>query len=98
MKSFFTILIFICCCLTIKGQTNRISYVSQKRDTLLLPNNDIGKIIFSVWKNELQKPIILLVDEKVINKLNETYFLNLKQNNSNIKQFNDSAIVKRKQI
>ena len=55
------------------GQT--ITYVSPKKDTLILPNNEVGILIKTIWDKEHEKktPVILFADETTINKKN--YFL-----------------------
>ena len=49
-----------------------VSYVSKNRDTLYLPDNSIGRLIYYSWNNVPKKewPIILFVEENLIAKLN----------------------------
>jgi hypothetical protein len=49
-----------------------VSYVSKNRDTLYLPENSTGRLIYSSWDNVPKKewPVILFVEETIIAKLN----------------------------
>jgi hypothetical protein len=63
---------------TVNGQSlsNKITYVSPNKDTLLLPDNEIGRIILQVWEIStypIEKPLILVVPVEVIRRKN--YFL-----------------------
>lgn len=64
-----------------QAQTNKISYVSPKKDTLILPDNDFGKLIASTWVNvpNKAKPVILFTDEDTIKRKNEMLFDNRKK-------------------
>ena len=47
--------------------TERISYVSPKQDTLILPDNELGKLIAQTWvkpKKLTPTPVILFTDER----------------------------------
>lgn len=50
----------------------RLSYVSKNRDTLYLPNNSTGLLIYHSWNDIPKKewPVILFVEETIIAKLN----------------------------
>lgn len=49
-----------------------VSYVSKNKDTLYLPENSTGRLIYSSWDNVPKKewPVILFVEETIIAKLN----------------------------
>lgn len=49
-----------------------VSYISKNRDTLYLPDNSTGRLIYSSWNNVPKKewPVILFVEENLIAKLN----------------------------
>ena len=62
----------------VNGQslTNRITYVSPNKDTLLLPDDEIGRVILKVWENpqySIKKPLIVIVPVEIIKQKN--YFL-----------------------
>lgn len=69
-KLFLIVLLFLS--QTLLSQT-QLSYISQNRDTLLLPNNDTGELIYESWANvpKLEWPVILFVSEDLIASLNE---------------------------
>ena len=56
---------------------NTIAYVSPKKDTLMLPNDDFGKLVASTWIDTpiKSRPIILLVTEDTIKRKNEELYL-----------------------
>ena len=49
-----------------------VSYVSKNRDTLYLPDNSTGRLIYRSWNDVPKKewPVILFVEENLIAKLN----------------------------
>ncbi len=56
-----------------------VSYISPLKDTLMLPNNDLGQIIRDVWisKPINNTPIIILVSESKIARMKEiNYYSN----------------------
>jgi len=73
MKKVFCLSMFAFVYLNISAQySNAISYVSQNRDTLMLPDNSTGHSILTSWKNvpQTERPIILFVSEDLIAVLN----------------------------
>jgi len=66
------------------GQTTRITYISHKRDTLILPDNDLGKHIYKAWeyapKSE-KRPIIQFATEKKIKSLNQKLYTSRQKKN-----------------
>lgn len=66
---------FICLMISINAQTHmKISYISKNKDTLILPNDNLGKVIASSWlytSSKEKKPIIVFADEKTIKLKNE---------------------------
>jgi len=75
MKQTGTMNQIICLSLFINAQTDKkVSYVSDNKDTLMLPNTDLGKLIASTWKDtpsKEKKPIIVFADEQTIKTKNE---------------------------
>ena len=70
MKNLFSLIAMVIC-ITATAQSNqKVSYVSPKKDTLMLPNDKFGKLIAKTWDNEEKKPIIVFVDQSVIDKKN----------------------------
>lgn len=61
-------------CITTNAQTNKkVSYISPKKDTLILPKNEIGMYIAEAWDKKPikeKRPVIIFADEKTISKLN----------------------------
>lgn len=75
MKLIVFILFILSYNISVAQTDSNISYVSPMKDTLMLPNDDIGHIIKEVWAtttNFFFKPVILLVDEETIKKRNKT--------------------------
>lgn len=70
MKITLTLIAMVICITTTAQSNQKISYVSPKRDTLMLPNDKFGKLIAKTWDNEEKKPIIVFVDQSVIDKKN----------------------------
>lgn len=72
MKSLLTIILFTS--LSVMAQTNqKVSYISPKKDTLILPKNQIGVLIAETWDKKPikeKRPIIIFADENTINRLN----------------------------
>lgn len=54
------------------SQAKRVSYISCEKDTLLLPNTELGHRILSAWAGveESQRPFMLLVPESLIDRMN----------------------------
>lgn len=76
MKQTLITLSLVCLSLFINAQTtygSRISYVSEKKDTLILPDNSLGKTIAMTWINvkSEKKPVILYADEATITRKNK---------------------------
>jgi len=68
--------------------TERISYVSPKQDTLILPDNELGKLIAQTWvkpKKLTPTPVILFTDEETIKFKNEVLFANRRLKNNSLK-------------
>ncbi len=64
---------------SIQAQNPRISYISSKKDTLILPDNRLGKLICEAWdygpKTE-KKPVIQFASEQKIRSLNQKIYAN----------------------
>ena len=60
------------------SQSERVSYVSCEKDTLLLPNNELGMRIFITWfeVNASERPVILLASEDLIDDMNRSKYTN----------------------
>ena len=75
MKKSILTLTLICLSLFINAQSDaKVSYVSKQKDTLMLPNNDLGRLIASTWKDtpsKEKKPTIVFADESVIKRKND---------------------------
>ena len=75
MKKSIITLTIVCLSLFINAQTDKkVSYVSDNKDTLMLPNTDLGKLIASTWKDtpsKEKKPTIIFADEQTIKTKNE---------------------------
>lgn len=71
-------LAFICLQFTNAQSTReKISYVSPKKDTLILPNDNIGELIASTWDDvKTKKPVIIFTDMNTIKRKNELLFAN----------------------
>ena len=80
MKKLIFILAIISCQVAMaqKETVTRISYISPKRDTLILPNNQIGELIKNLWVETPKQPIpvILVASEESINKRNKIVYDN----------------------
>jgi hypothetical protein len=81
MKKLVTLIAMVIC-ITATAQTDqKVSYVSPKKDTLILPNDNIGELIAQTWDNQKKKPIIIFADQSVINKKNSTLQTVLRKTN-----------------
>ena len=70
MKKLFTLIAMVIC-ITATAQSNqKVSYVSPKKDTLMLPKDNFGKLIAQTWDGVKKKPIIIFADQSVIDKKN----------------------------
>ena len=74
---------------TVNSQSinTRISYISINKDTLMLPDNEIGRIILKVWEDQkfsITKPLIVMVPEKLIRTKNYYYLINKEKKRNNI--------------
>lgn len=74
MKKLFLALIAIILSSQAMAQntSKQISYISQNRDTLMLPNNTYGYMIKSMWTDvkKRKRPIIIMTSEEVIAQMN----------------------------
>jgi hypothetical protein len=73
MKKVFCLSMFVFVYLSISAQYSKaISYISQNRDTLMLPDNSTGHSILTSWKNvpQTERPIIVFASEDLIAVLN----------------------------
>ena len=59
------------------AQVKQITYVSLKKDTLILPNNDLGKEIHSTWESipKKERPVILFDTEARIQRRNKQLYV-----------------------
>jgi hypothetical protein len=55
----------------------RVSYVSLKRDTLILPDDNLGRLIHATWKDvpKSKQPVIIFADAVTIKKKNENFLV-----------------------
>jgi hypothetical protein len=84
MKKIIITLALAIICIQTKAQStypNTIAYVSPKKDTLMLPNDDFGKLVASTWIDTpiKSRPVILLVTEDTIKQKNEELYLKRKK-------------------
>lgn len=71
-----TITLFLFCIQFSTAQkTQKIAYVSPKKDTLMLPNNELGMLILDTWYCNpiVPQPVIILTDEDTIKVMNVLY-------------------------
>lgn len=74
MKKFFTLLILLASfasqsqTLVSNTQVNSVAYVSEQKDTIIYPTNDVGRVLSEIWAADYvyDKPVILFDTEKVI--------------------------------
>lgn len=73
MKIITTLLIMISFNL---NSQNQISYVSEQKDTLILPNNDVGYFIKDSWDTipKSERPVIMFASEWTIAVKNRKLF------------------------
>lgn len=77
MKKLFTITLLITFQQLAFSQSDGISYVSHKRDTLILPDNNLGKLISKTWDTHPtaeKKPFIQFATESKIKELNQRLY------------------------
>ena len=76
MKKFFTLLILLTAFVS-QSQTlvsitkdNSIAYVSEHKDTLIYPNNEVGRVLSEIWTADYayDAPVILFDTENAIEK------------------------------
>ena len=83
MKQLLTILTLILCQVTLAQDAlrPRITYISPKRDTLIIPDNELGKHIFGAWSNipKHEQPVIKFASEKEINIRNTKLYSDRKR-------------------
>lgn len=71
MKKIFLIVAIFIVTFAFNQNPERISYISHKRDTLILPKDTIGFIIYKTWDNiNHPRPVILFADKTRIKQLN----------------------------
>jgi hypothetical protein len=70
MKKLFTLIAMVICITATAQIDQKVSYVSFKKDTLILPNDKVGKLIAQTWDNQKKKPIIIFADQSIIDKKN----------------------------
>ena len=78
MKQTLLIILLAICQISMAQTTEEsISYVSPTKDTLMLPNDEIGVIIKDVWTKPTiyKQPVIIITDEKTIKLMNKRYEL-----------------------
>lgn len=72
MKKLFILFAILIATSAMAQEPSRISYISLKKDTLILPKDTIGTLIFKSWDNiTAKRPIILFADEYTIKQRNE---------------------------
>ena len=70
------LLIIVFVLLTTISFSQSVSYVSCEKDTLLLPNNELGIQIYIAWLGVKEdKPVILLAPESFINHMNKLKYI-----------------------
>jgi hypothetical protein len=84
MKKTITLFALAIICIQMNAQStypNSIAYVSPKKDTLMLPNDEVGKLVASTWIDTpiKSRPVILLVTEDTIKRKNEELYLKRKK-------------------
>jgi len=81
MKIFLLILSIHITILSYGQVGDRISYISNKKDTLILPNNEVGHQILFSWDliPKSERPVIVCCVAKTITVLN--YFIKKEEEN-----------------
>lgn len=70
MKQLLTLLV-LTLSISINAQSNdKVTYVSAKKDTLIVPNNSLGLMILKVWDGVKNKPVIITAEQSVIDVKN----------------------------
>jgi hypothetical protein len=70
MKKLLTLILMAICIASTAQSDEKLSYVSPKKDTLMLLNDSFGKLIAKAWDGEKKKPIIVFADQSVIDNKN----------------------------
>ena len=73
MKKVFCLSMFVFVYLSVSAQYSQaVSYISNNKDTLVLPDNSTGHYILTSWKNvpQTERPIIVFASEDLIAVLN----------------------------
>lgn len=72
MKIPMTIAFALLTAISFSQSEKRLSYISCDRDTLVLPDNELGMRIFSAWAGAKEdKPVILFAPESSIARMNK---------------------------
>lgn len=81
MKQTLLIIALVFCIQSNQAQTKSISYVSPKKDTLVLPNDELGKTIGETWGiiPIKEQPVIIFADEEIIYRKNLVLYENRKK-------------------
>lgn len=90
MKKLFTLLImltvFVSQSQTLVSitQDNSIAYVSEHKDTVIYPNNEVGRVLSEIWTQDYvyDAPVILFDTENAIEKRKIKALTNKLQNSS----------------
>ena len=72
MKIAMTIAFAAMAAISFSQSEKRISYISRDRDTLVLPDSELGMRIFSAWSKD--RPAILFAAESEIARMNKMEF------------------------
>jgi len=92
-KTLLTLLLISSYGINAQIMNDRISYVSPNKDTLMLPNNEIGDIILKVWEDQMYsntRPFIVMVPESIIRSKNYYYLINEDKKRNNINHIHTS--------
>ena len=75
MKIAMTIAFAAMASISFSQSEKRISYISRDRDTLVLPDSELGMRIFSAWSGSKDRPAILFAAESEIARMNKMEFI-----------------------
>ena len=83
MKTLLSLILLLSLTFTVQAQTtssdSSISYISPMKDTLLLPDDEVGRCIYTIWLNDRefkQKPIVLITSAEFIQTRRKQYLAN----------------------
>lgn len=81
MRNLILIAFLLSTTISFSQSAKRVSYISCDKDTLLLPNSELGHRILSAWANveESQRPVMLLVPESLIERMNRMKYSGRKE-------------------